>query len=91
MLVLVLLIASTAVVYFGSCLLHPYIACETCEGKARHGGGLFTKATRPCHACSGTGQKLRPGAAVLGRGKPRKSSSRIAPRTSSIKDKSQVG
>ena len=91
MLVLILLITSTALVYFGSCVLHPYIACETCAGTARHRGGLFTKATRPCHACSGTGQKLRHGAAVLGRGKRRKSTSRIAPRTSSIKDKSQAG
>lgn len=87
MLVLVLLIAATAAVYLGSCLLHPYIACETCEGKGRHVGTLFTNASRPCHKCSGSGQKQRRGAVLFGRGKPRKSASRIAPRTESIKDK----
>ena len=87
MLVLILILGSAIVVYLGSCLLHPYVACETCEGKGKHSGGVFAKASRPCHACSGAGQKQRAGAALLARGKPRKSTSKIAPRTASIKDK----
>jgi hypothetical protein len=85
MLVLVLILVSAIAVYLGSCMLHPYVACETCEGKGKHSGALFTKASRPCHACSGAGQKQRAGAVLLSRGKRRKSTSRIAPRTSSIK------
>ncbi len=85
MLVLVVILASAIGVYVVSCLLHPYVACETCEGKGKHSGALFTKASRPCHACSGTGQKQRAGAVLLGVGKPRKSSSRIAPSSSTFK------
>lgn len=85
MLVLVTILIATLVVYFGSCLLHPYVPCETCEGKGKHGGALFGNASRPCHACSGGGQKQRAGAVLLGRGKRRKSSSRIAKPSSSYK------
>ena len=85
MLVLVLIVMSAVVVYLGSCLLHPYIACETCGGKGKHSGALFSRASRPCHACSGAGQKQRAGAVLFSRGKPRKSSGRVAPRSSSFK------
>lgn len=87
MFVLFLILAAAVIAYLVSCALHPYIACETCEGKGKHVGALFPKASRPCHKCSGTGQKQRLGVRFLGRGKPRKSSSRIAPRSSSFKSK----
>lgn len=62
MLVLSVMLVAGVVVYVLSCLLHPYVACGTCEGKGKHTGTLFTNATRPCHKCSGAGQKQRVGA-----------------------------
>lgn len=84
MLVLVLILLASVALYLGSCFLHPYIRCGTCRGKSKHSGALFTNATRPCHKCSGTGQKQRAGAVLMSRGKPRKSTSRIAPPSSSF-------
>lgn len=64
-----------------SALLHPYVDCDTCGGQGRHRSLLFPFATRPCHACSGSGSKQRITAQAIGRGRPRRSSSRVAPRT----------
>jgi DnaJ-class molecular chaperone len=83
---LALLVASALLVYVVSALLHPYVKCETCDGKGKHSGALFSYASRPCHRCSGTGQKQRLTAAVIGVGKRRKSINKIQKSTSSFKD-----
>jgi DnaJ-class molecular chaperone len=64
-------------VYVASVCLHPYMACEACEGRGRHQGSWFNKSFRPCHVCSGTGRKQRLGARVLGRGQPRRPGRRM--------------
>ena len=64
-----------------SVYIHPYVKCEYCKGLGRHRGAVFTYAFRPCHHCSGTGQKQRWGAVVFGRGIRRRSSSRVQPPT----------
>lgn len=82
---LLLVVFAVVVVYVGSAMLHPYVKCETCDGKGKHSGALFRSASRPCHRCSGSGQKQRLTAAIIGRGKRRRSSSKIQPATSSFK------
>ena len=84
---LILLIIAAGLVYVFSAWLHPYVKCETCNGTGKHSGALFTYATRPCHRCSGTGQKQRFTAALIGFGKPRKSMSRFQRSSSSFKGK----
>lgn len=83
---LILLIGAAGVVYIGSALLHPYVKCEACDGKGKHAGTLFTSTFRPCHRCSGTGQKQRFVAALIGIGKPRKSVSKVQKSSSSYKN-----
>jgi hypothetical protein len=83
---LILLVAAAAAVYVVSAWLHPYVKCEACDGKGKHAGGMFTSTFRPCHKCSGTGQKQRFAAALIGVGKPRKTVSRFQKPTSSFKD-----
>jgi DnaJ-class molecular chaperone len=85
---LLLVVGAVALMYIGSAVLHPYVKCEACDGKGKHFGGLFGNTFRPCHRCSGSGQKQRLTAAIIGVGKPRKSSSKIQPATSSIKKNS---
>lgn len=87
MLTLILVVLAALAMFAGSALLHPYTACETCQGKGRHVGGLFKQNYRPCHKCSGTGQKQRLAAYLLGIGRERKSSSKKQPSTSSLKRK----
>ena len=82
---LLLVVGAAVGMYVVSALLHPYIPCETCEGKGKHSGALFSNATRPCHRCSGTGQKQRLTAAIIGVGRARRSTSKIQPATSSFK------
>jgi DnaJ-class molecular chaperone len=65
--------------YVLSVLLHPYVKCDRCKGLGRHSGSVFSYSLRPCHRCEGTGQKQRLGAILMGRGKPRKPTSRIQP------------
>jgi hypothetical protein len=82
---LILLVIAGVLVYVISAMLHPYVNCEACGGKGKHAGALFSKAFRPCHKCSGSGQKQRLTAAIIGWGKRRQASSGIQPRTSSFK------
>lgn len=82
---LILLVAAGVLVYVVSAMLHPYVNCEACRGKGKHAGALFSNAFRPCHKCSGSGQRPRMTAALISRGKRRQGSSRIQPRTSSFK------
>ncbi len=70
--------------YVLSLFLHPYVKCDRCGGLGRHSGALFGYASRPCHKCSGLGQKQRLGAAVIGRGRRRQSNSRIQPPTRNV-------
>lgn len=85
MLALALLLAAILLVFVASAVLHPYVKCEACDGKGKHAGALFSNAFRPCHRCSGSGQKQRLIASMIGVGKRRKSSSKTQPRTSSVK------
>jgi DnaJ-class molecular chaperone len=83
---LILLLVAAGLVYVVSAHLHPYVKCETCDGKGKHSGALFTSTFRPCHRCAGTGQKQRVIATLIGVGKPRKAMSRFQKPTSSFKD-----
>jgi DnaJ-class molecular chaperone len=76
---LVMLVVIAVAAYVLSLFLHPYAKCDRCGGLGRHSGALFTYANRPCHKCSGLGQKQRFGAALIGRGKRRRSTSRVQP------------
>jgi DnaJ-class molecular chaperone len=69
---LVLLAGVAFGVYALSILLHPYMACEACDGQGKHRGAVFSYAFRPCERCSGTGRKQRLGARLLNRGERRK-------------------
>ncbi len=81
------LLIAIALVFGISAALHPYVKCEACDGKGKHFGGVFGYAHRPCHRCSGTGQRQRLTAAIIGKGKRIVSTSKIQPWTSSFKDK----
>jgi hypothetical protein len=62
-------LAVGAATYIGSILFSPYIRCWWCGGKPRDHGLIFRRAYGKCRWCGGSGEKLRFGARVLGRGK----------------------
>lgn len=74
----VILVASA--IYLGSLLLHPYTKCGTCKGTGMHWGGLFSYASRPCHACNGRGLQQRWGAALFGIATPTRRGRKIQSR-----------
>ena len=63
LLVLVLI----AVVYLGSCAVHPYLRCTACNRSKETSSVVFKRAFGPCRNCRGRGHTLRFGARVLGR------------------------
>lgn len=64
----ILLLALIAVaVYLGSCLVHPYRACNACGRSKESHSTLFRGAFGACRACNGRGHTLRFGARLLGR------------------------
>jgi hypothetical protein len=72
-----LVLGSAVGVYVLSIFVHPYTACEGCNGTGRHRGSLFGYAFRPCEKCSGVGRKQRFGARLFNRGEPRKGGSQM--------------
>lgn len=62
--------------YLLSLMVHPYVPCRECGGKAIHKAGVWTYAHRKCHRCSGAGRKQRLGARMLGIGDRRVSTPR---------------
>jgi hypothetical protein len=72
-----LVLGSAVGVYVLSVFVHPYTACEGCNGTGRHRGSLFGYAFRPCEKCSGVGRKQRFGARLFNRGEPRKGGSQM--------------
>lgn len=64
---ILLLVLAVAVVYMGSCLVHPYKACKACKRSKESHSTLFKGAFGACRSCKGVGHHLRFGARLLGR------------------------
>lgn len=62
-------LAVGAATYVLSLLFSPYIRCWWCGGKPRDHGLIFRRAYGKCRWCGGSGEKLRFGAKLLGRGR----------------------
>lgn len=54
-------------VYLGSCMVHPYVRCSSCNRSKESHSTVFKGAFGPCRACNGRGHHLRFGARILGR------------------------
>lgn len=61
------LFVGAAVVYVGSCIVHPYRACKACKRSKESHSTMFRGAFGACRTCNGRGHHLRFGARVLGR------------------------
>ena len=55
----ILIVLAAFGLYLVSLLLNPYTRCPRCQGKARIGGWIATRAHHPCSTCKGTGQVPR--------------------------------
>lgn len=54
-------------VYLGSCLIHPYRRCRSCNRSKESHSTLFKGAFGKCLSCRGVGHHIRWGARLLGR------------------------
>jgi len=53
---------TAAVSYLVSVLLHPNTDCSACRGSGVRRGAVFTRSSRPCRSCTGSGKTRRLGA-----------------------------